>query len=90
MQKHRKMTQEGLPQFNIFIDEIQNENLEKGSIISQIMREGRKYNLGLNISTQFIGSIRESHTLRQAGINRPPRKLNLGFKINNSTNQIQP
>lgn len=68
-QKHRKMTQEGLPQFNIFIDEIQNENLEKGSIISQIMREGRKYNLGLNISTQFIGSIRESHTLRQAGIN---------------------
>lgn len=68
-QKHRKLTQEDLPQFNIFIDEIQNENLEKGSIISQIMREGRKYNLGLNISTQFIGSGRESHTLRQAGIN---------------------
>lgn len=56
-------------QLSIFIDEIQNQNLSDGSIISKIMREGRKYYIDLNFATQYLGSIKESRILRQASLN---------------------
>lgn len=56
-------------QLSIFIDEIQNQNISDGSIISKIMREGRKYSIDLNFATQYLGSIKESRILRQASLN---------------------
>lgn len=56
-------------QLSIFIDEIQNQNLSDGSIISKIMREGRKYAIDLNFATQNISNVSETRILRQASFN---------------------
>jgi len=55
-------------QLSIFIDEIQNQNLSDGSIISKIMREGRKYLIDLNFATQYLANVNESRILRQASL----------------------
>ena len=39
---------------NIVIDEIQNQNCNKGSAIEKILREGRKYHMGLTYATQYL------------------------------------
>ncbi|MGN0629948.1 MAG: ATP-binding protein [Ruminococcus sp.] len=64
-QKH----QSNRKQLSIFIDEIQNQNLSNNSIISHILREGRKYSIDLNYATQYISNINESRLLRQASLN---------------------
>lgn len=56
-------------QLSIFIDEIQNQNLSDSSIISKIMREGRKYAIDLTFATQYLSNINESRILRQASLN---------------------
>ena len=66
---YAQMYQDVKNPLNIFIDEVQNENLSDENIISKILREGRKDNIGLNISTQYIGNGKEKHILRQAGVN---------------------
>lgn len=41
----------------LVIDEIQNLNLAENSAIAFILREGRKFNLGMILATQFISSL---------------------------------
>lgn len=53
----------------MFIDEIQNQNLSKGSVISRIIREGRKYLISLNYATQYISGTEISKLLSQASLN---------------------
>lgn len=55
-------------QLSIFIDEIQNQNLSEHSIISKILKEGRKFLIDLNFATQYISGIKQNRILRQAGL----------------------
>lgn len=66
---YAQMHQDVFQQLSIFIDEIQNQNISDGSIISKIMREGRKYSIDLNFATQYLSNANESRILRQASLN---------------------
>ncbi len=41
----------------IFIDEVQNQNWNKNGPIVQVLREGRKYHMGMNYATQNLSGI---------------------------------
>lgn len=53
----------------IAVDEFQNLNTKSGSILAQILREGRKFNLGLLLATQTLATFEtgERAILAQAG-----------------------
>lgn len=55
-------------QLSIFIDEIQNQNLSEKSVISKLLKEGRKYLIDLNFATQYINDMKQNRMLKQAGI----------------------
>lgn len=55
-------------QISIFIDEIQNQNLSEKSIISKILKEGRKNHIDLNFATQYVNDIRQNRMMKQAGL----------------------
>lgn len=55
-------------QLSIFIDEIQNQNLSEKSIISKILKEGRKNHVDLNFATQYVNDVRQNRMMKQAGL----------------------
>lgn len=55
-------------QLSIFIDEIQNQNLSEKSVISKLLKEGRKYLIDLNFATQYVTDMKQNRMLKQAGI----------------------
>ena len=65
---YAQIHQDKYRQLSIFIDEIQNQNLSEHSIISKILKEGRKFSIDLNFATQYISGIKQSRILRQAGL----------------------
>jgi len=56
-------------QLDIFIDEIQNQNLIETSPIAKIMKEGRKHHISLIFATQIVSNNKstKSAILNQAG-----------------------
>lgn len=65
---HAQLHQDEYRQLSIFIDEIQNQNVSEHSIISKILKEGRKFSIDLNFATQYISDMKKSRILRQAGL----------------------
>lgn len=55
-------------QLSILIDEIQNQNLSENSVISKLLKEGRKYLIDMNFATQYVNDIKQNRMLKQAGI----------------------
>ena len=55
-------------QLSIFIDEIHNQHLSDKSIISRILRQGRKLGIDLNFSTQYVTEMKQNRMMKQAGI----------------------
>ena len=55
-------------QLSIFIDEIQNQNLSAKSIISKILKEGRKHGIDLNFATQYVDSAKQNRMMKQASL----------------------
>ena len=55
-------------QLSIFIDEIQNQNLSGESIISKILKEGRKHGIDLNFATQYVDSAKQNRMMKQASL----------------------
>ena len=55
-------------QLSIFIDEIQNQNLSGESIISKILKEGRKHGIDLNFATQYVDSAKQDRMMKQASL----------------------
>lgn len=55
-------------QLSIFIDEIQNQNLSEKSVISKLLKEGRKYLIDMNFATQYVNDMKQNRMLKQAGI----------------------
>lgn len=55
-------------QLSILIDEIQNQNLSENSVISKLLKEGRKYLIDMNFATQYVNDIKQNRMLKQAGV----------------------